>query len=224
MNGEQPNSSTGSCCFIYELQLSLLYYTSTPTHQLSLQWRTATERWPLLSLLLKSSPWFVTGTWMATCSVLELGFKVRASISYHTYYLPCRFWIKPSRAMFYNWTALPASIGVFGRTLRRKCVKINTILNFKFHPSLGFRVGACPNSLRCCRKHNLHALLKIQWTRCYFTAISNYYWTSPSIYLFIYLFLFFIFSRTTPPGFNRFQKLILHCITEIHKSFKSLVV
>ena len=97
----QPNSSTGRCCFIYELQLSLLDCTSTQTHQLSLQWRTATEPWPLLSLLLKSSSWFVTGTWMAKCSVLELGFKVRASISYHTYYLPCRFCIKPSRAMFY---------------------------------------------------------------------------------------------------------------------------
>ena len=57
-----------------------------------------------------------------------------------------------------------------------------------------------------------------------FYAIGNYYWTSPSIYLFIYLFLFFIFSRTTTTGFKRFQKLILHCITEIHKSLKSLVV
>ena len=137
----QPKSSTGSCCFIYELQLSfnLLDCTSTQSHQLSLQWRTATEPWPLLSLLLKSSSWFMTGTWMATCSVLEFikGFKDRASISYHTYYLSCRFCIKPSREKFYNWTALQASIGVFGRTLRRKCVEINTILTFKFHPSLG---------------------------------------------------------------------------------------
>ena len=42
--------------------------------------------------------------------------------------------------------------------------------------------------------------------------------------LFIYLVLFFIFSRTTTTGFKRFQKLILHCITEIHKSLKSLVI
>ena len=90
------HSSSASRCFIFERLLSLPYCTLTQTHQLSLQWRTA-EPWPLLSLLLKFSSWFVTGTWMATCSVLKLGFKVRASISYHTYYLPCRLGIKPSR-------------------------------------------------------------------------------------------------------------------------------
>ena len=113
----QHNSSTGRC-FIFERLLSLPHCTLIQTHQLSLQWdrRTLSSSFTSAEILVlvrdRNMDGYVLSTWIRfQSSCVDL-------LSYLLLTLP----IGHPETMFYNWTATPASIGVFGRTLWRKCV------------------------------------------------------------------------------------------------------